>query len=660
MPPDPPAPSTRAVTACPLDCPDSCTLEVTVAGGRLVRVDAAPAGTGNPLTDGWICAKVRGHARRVHGPERVLTPLVRRGPRGGGSWAPVSWDEALDLVAERLRAAVGRDGPGAVVPYLYNSSAGELAADGLTVRLFRELGTSEVAHTICAMTAGAAWHQTFPGMLSADPVDVDRAALVVVWGANPSVANTHLTPALVRARRRGAPVVVIDPRRTRTAARADRHVALRPGTDAALGLAVAAELDRLGLVDRDFTDRHARGTEEYLEAAAPWTPERAAEVCGIDPGEVTALAELIGTHRPGMLRLGWGIERNRNGAAGVRAALATWVLAGQFGRRGAGVVQSTSGASPVDQRWPGAPARVLNMNRIGRDLTDADLDPRIEVLFVQGANPAATAPDQRRVLEGLAREDLFTVVHDQVMTDTAALADVVLPATTHFEADDVTTGYGSFTLSPVPTVIDRVGASRTNDEVAAALADRLGLAGYDPDPARRLLTALPGAAAPEGVRLLRAEGTIQFGPHGDPATTVPEGGRARLVVGEGPDRLPEHRGLDSPYPLTLLTPATSRTINTMFAEHDPPEVALSLHPDDAAARGVVDGQDVRVFNELAELVVAARLTDDVRPGVVVLPKGLWRRHVTGGLTANALVPDDVEATVGGACFNDARVEVARA
>lgn len=649
------------VTACPLDCPDACTLAVTVTdadgpNARITKIDAAPADDSNPLTDEWICAKVRRHTDRIYSTERIHTPLVRNGPRGSGCFEPVGWADALTRIATAIRDAIDGDGPASVVPFIYNSSA-PTYSDRLTRRLFAELGASEVAETICAATAGLAWDATFPGMASADPLDLAASDLVVIWGANPSTSNTHLTPLLTDAGRRGAAVVVVDPRRTPTAARADRHLAVRPGTDAALGLALAGELDRLDLVDRSFCDAHATGVEEYLATARRWTVERAAGVCGIDPGEITRLAELIGTRRPAMLRLGWGVERNRNGASAIRSALALWVLAGQFGTRGAGVIQSTSDAAAPDTLVdpPGAhtPARVLNMNRIGRDLLEAD--PPIRVLFVQGANPAVMAPDQRRVLSGLAREDLFTVVHDQVMTDTAAMADVVLPATTHFEqGGDVAVGYGAFTASPIRAAIPPVGESWTNAEVAEGLAATLGLGGYR-------LDEVPPPPVPEVVTGTRPQGTIQFGPPDDPATTLPVGGQARLVLDDGPDRLPLHRELDDGrFPLALLTPATTRTINSIFGEHRPPPAVVTMHPADADERDIADGDDVRVFNDLAELRLPARIDVAVRPGVIVIPKGLWRRHLACGLGPNALVPDDVEVTVGGAVFSDARVQVAPA
>ncbi|MBS1836985.1 MAG: molybdopterin-dependent oxidoreductase [Actinobacteria bacterium] len=649
---------TRSVTtACPLDCPDACTLSVTVSDpdgpdARIVNIDAAPSDESNPLTDGWICAKVRKSARRVHSPERVLTPLARTGPKGSGRFESISWDEALERIAAEITRAIDRHGPASVVPFLYNSSAPTFS-DRLMNRLFAELGTSEVAHTICAYTAAIAWHSTFPNMASADPLDVAHSDLVVIWGANPSTSNTHLTPLLTDARRRGAAVVVIDPRRTPTAARADRHLAVHPGTDDVLALATAAELDRLGLVDRTFCDANAEGADGFLDAARAWSPERAAEVCGVDAAAITELAQLVGSRRPGMLRIGWGMERNRNGGSGIRAALGLWVLAGQFGRPGAGVISSTSSAAEPDTlpELTDAPprARTLNMNRIGHDLGHAD--PPVTVLVVQGANPAVMAPDQQAVIAGLEREDLFTVVHDQVMTDTAALADVVLPATTYFEqGGDVAVGYGAYAASPIRAVIEPVGESWTNAEVAAGLATALGLDGYAPEQ-------VPPPPVPERPVPTRPDGTIQFGPSEDPATTIPDGGRARLVLGLGPDPVPTHRPLDSTYPLTLITPASTRMINSIFGEYDPPPAVVSVHPDDAAARGVRDGDEVRVFNDLATLVMPARVDPSLRPGVVSIPKGLWRRHLPGGLSANALTPADVEHTIGGAVFHDARVDI---
>jgi len=459
-------------TACPLDCPDTCSLAVTVEDGRLTAVDAAP---GNPLTAGYICHKVKHHARRVYGPERIMTPLVRTGPKGSGAFRQASWDEAIELVAARIGDALRDDGPASVLPYLYSSSAAVLASQALTPLLFARLGVPEVAHTICAAIVGQAWDDTFGGMLSTDPLDVPTSRLVVVWGANPTVSNTHLLPLLTEAKRNGARLVVIDPRRTGVAHRADLHLAVRPGTDVVLAYALARLLEERGAVDEQFCADHANGVEEYLAAAREWPVARAADVCGVAATDIEELAELVTSVRPALLRIGWGPERNRNGGSSCRAILGLWVLTGHFGQQGSGIIASLGGGSTLcAERVALGPvpeaAGTVNMNRVGAILCGEEPGAApARVLFIQGANPAATAPDQRTMLRGLSREDVFTVVHEQVMTDTARHADVVLPATTHFEADDVADSYGSFVVQPVRAVIDRVGESRTNDEVAGAL-----------------------------------------------------------------------------------------------------------------------------------------------------------------------------------------------
>ena len=655
-----------AITACPLDCPDTCSLEVTVEQGRVTHVDAAP---GNPLTDGWICAKVRRFARRVYAPERVLHPLVRSGPKGSGRFRQASWDEALDLVAHAVRAAVAEHGPASVVPYSYNSSAGVLG-NVLADRLWRGVGASQVAHTICAATAGQAYHDTFGAMPAADPRDVVHAEMVVVWGANPTTSNTHWPPLVNQAVRRGAHLVVVDPRRTPLAKRAHTHLAVRPGTDVVLALAVARHLAEADLLDGPFLAANVSGVEAYLDNAREWTLARAEEVCGVPAAAIAGFAERYATTRPSMLRLGWGLERNRNGGSACRAVLALPLLCGHAGVPGSGVVASTSGAAPVDVTAgdPDAgadvgadagtaspPRRQVNMNLLGALLCGELRGPPAAVLVVQGANPAVMNPAQTKVLAGLARDDLFTVVHDQVMTDTAALADVVLPATTHLEAHDVATSYGSYTLQRVVPVIGRVGESRTNGEVAAALAARLGQpsAGFEPDP-ERLIDAMVQGGLPGGALVLREPGTtVAFR---DVFPSFPDR-RARLHVADGELPLPRYVALHDPYPLTLISPATARTVNSMLGEGDAPPVAVHLSPGDAAARGLADGDRVLVENDRASLPMTLRVDADLRDGVCAMPKGLWRHQGAGGLTANALCPDGLSDLAGGACFNDARVEV---
>ncbi|MHB1090387.1 MAG: molybdopterin-dependent oxidoreductase, partial [Ilumatobacteraceae bacterium] len=465
----------RVITACPLDCPDTCSLEVTVTDGRITRIDAAPVGEQtNPLTNGWICKKVKHHGRRVYSAERIMTPLVRVGTKGSGEFRAATWDEAIGIIGDQIRQAIITDGPDSILPYLYNSSAGKFETNFLTPHLFERLGCPEIKHTICAATMAAAWKQVFGDMLSADPLDVVHSHLVVVWGANPGISGTHFLQLLNTARKSGAQLVVIDPRRTATATRAHLHLAVRPGTDVVLAYALARWLAHNNGVDTEFVQRHASGVEEFLAAADEWTIERASSVCGVHADDIMRLAELITTTRPAMLRVGWGMERNRNGGSAHIAAHAVWVLAGQFGVRGSGVLGSTSSALQAQTRvpWPEGVDRpqrhTMNMNHVGRVLRDEPGAWHVpaKMLVVQGSNPAVTAVDQRGMLDGLKNKAIFTVVHDQVMTDTALYADVVLPATTHFEVDDLVGSYGSFTAQRNVAAIAPVGQSKSNNEFA--------------------------------------------------------------------------------------------------------------------------------------------------------------------------------------------------
>ena len=655
-----------AITACPLDCPDTCSLTVSVTDGRITKVDAAP---GNPFTDGFICQKVKHHAQRVYAPERVMTPLIRVGPKGAGEFRVATWEESLDLVVTKLRAAEEAAGPESVVPYVYNSSA-PLLQDEVGERFWRRFGASRVRHTVCAATYSAAYHSLFGSMFSADPLDVLHSQLIVIWGANPTVSNTHFPPLVTRAQREfGAKVVVVDPRATATAQRADLHLAVRPGTDVVLAFAVARELAARDLIAHEFVAEHATGIEAFLAAADAYPVARAAEICDVPAAAITELATMLGTIRPALVRPGWGLERNRNGGSACAAVMALPVLTGQFGVPGSGVMASLSEATPVawDAREPDTPddrrrPRAFNMNTFGAALNDSTLQPPIQVLFVQGSNLAATNPDQTAVLRGLARNDLFTVVHEQVMTDTARFADVVLPATTHFETHDLAASYGSYVLQETRPVIEPVGESWSNNELAAELARRMGydLTRFSTGRTEILDRCLKddGAyeGAYEGVRATRPEGgTVQFR---DTFPSHPDG-RARLsdipTLG-----VPQYVALDDPHPLTLITPATPKTINSMFGEFQPADTAVRVHPDDAAARGLADRQAVHVHNSRASISTEVRLDAAVRPGVVTMPKGSWCRDFAEGLTANALVPDTLSDLAGGACFNDTRVEVSPA
>ena len=640
--------NTRVIhTACTLDCPDACSLAVTITdtpdGPRITNIDAAPE---NPLTDGWICAKVRRYAERVYAPERVQTPLVRTGRKGDGEFRSATWDEALALIAARMQAAVATSGPDAVVAFTYNSSAAVVERASFTEAFFAAMGATIAEHTICAHTMGLAWDSVYDGMQSADPRDVVHSKLVVIWGANPTVSNTHFPPLVQQAVKAGAKVVVIDPRRTAMAKRADLHLALLPGTDTVLALAIAHHWTTNGHLDHEFIAAHADGAGEFLAAAAEWPLDRAAAITGLDAADIAILAQWWGTIRPSMLRIGWGQERNANGGAACRAILALPVLGGHFGQAGSGVIGSTS-ATPANtrRRWPqvaleGPPRRTLPLHQVGRWMAPGSTDP-CRVLFVQGANPLVMCPDQQAVVAAFGRDDVFTVVHEQVLTDTTRYADVVLPATTSFEISDVAASYGSLMVMPVEPVIARVGESRSNDETGLALARAYGYEWGD--------APLAVAAPDRGPRHSPVPSRQFF-------DTQPAGGRVRLL--DANQGVPHYVPADAPPgSLTLISPATSKLVNSMFGEFQSPSPAVLLHPADAAARGLQAGAQVRVTSQVGTITVPLEVNADTRPGVAVMSKGVWLRNHSDGRGVNALTPATGDALGNGACFNDTFVTV---
>jgi anaerobic selenocysteine-containing dehydrogenase len=654
-------------TACPLDCPDSCSLAVTIERGRVIEIDA---GVGAPSTAGYICGKVRRFDRRVYGPERLLHPSVRTGPKGSGEFSRISWDEALDLIVERMIEARDRYGAQSVLPYYYGGSNGLLTNDFEDARFFRRFGASRLARTLCAAPTGAAAAALYGRMAGVAYDDYADARLIVVWGCNASASGIHLVSHIKQAQRDGAKLVVIDPRRTPLARMADLHLAVRPGTDLPVALAMIRELFDRGWADRRFLSAHADGVDELRATAEPWTIDRAAAEAGISAGDLATLAEWYGTISPAVIRCGWGQERNRNGAASSLAILALPAVGGKFGVRGGGYTMSNSSAWGITAESlidvPAPATRLVNMNRLGRMLTEPQ-DPPVAVLFVYNCNPASTAPDQNRVRAGLMREDVFTVVHEQLMTDTARFADVLLPATTFLEHYDVAKGYGAYHLHLVQPVIAPVGESRSNHDLFRQLGVRLGLV-EDPDDlggpgalmdvAARLPEHLAGPLlegrqpdAPAGGRPIQfvdvAPGTPDGRVHLFPSHLAPDG---RLYAYE-PD--PATRA----YPLSLISPASEHTVSSTLGELRPGVARLRMHPADAHDRSIAEGDAVRVFNDQGEVQCDVSITPEIREGTVALPKGLWSRSTYNGATANALVPDTVTTMAGGACFNDARVQV---
>ncbi len=653
-------------SACPLDCPDLCGLEVTVDAGRVIEVTGDHR---NPMTDGFVCGKVRKIAQHMYGEHRVLRPRVRTGAKGSGQWRETSWDEALGLVTDKLSAIRARSGAEAILPFHYGGSNGWLTEGSLATRFFRRLGASTLDRTFCAAATTAATQGLYgkiPGIALEDYV---HAKLIVLWGVNPNATGIHLVPVIAKAREQGAKLVVIDPRSTPLARHADLHLAPRPGTDLPVALAIIHALFERGHADRAFLAQHAAQVEELERRASAWSIERAAQEAGIAAADLDAFVELYAASSPAAIRAGYGMERNRNGGSAIAAVLAIPTVAGKFGVRGGGYTMSNSdvawrSSAELTIAEPVAPTRVINMSLLSTALRELR-DPPIECLVVYNCNPIATAPDQRALVEEFARDDLFVVVHEQVMTDTAELADVVLPATTFLEHRELRRGYGAMRMFDSPAVAAPVGESRSNNQLFGELAARLGLvregdaltdeelvASALPPELRAQLAAHAIASPPDGDRLL---------PFVDVFPSTP-GGRVQLV---SPALDREAGGLYSykpdpgvaEFPLALISPALATQISSTFGQlHDRP-AQLEISTSDARTRGIADGDLVRMWNARGEVRCHAKVTPTVRAGVCVLPKGLWRKHTQNGFTANALIPPSTADLGGQAAYNDARVQV---
>jgi anaerobic selenocysteine-containing dehydrogenase len=654
-------------TACPLDCPDSCSLAVTVERGRVVKIDGSTAA---PTTAGVICDKVRRFDRRVYSGERILYPAVRKGAKGRASFERVTWDEALDLIATRLEDARARWGAESVLPYADGGSNGALTQDLEDARFFRRFGASRLTRAISGTASDAAARGMYGAMPGVAVPDYEAARLIVIWGFNPSAPGFHLMAPITRARQLGARLVVVDPRRTPVAGEADLHLPVRPGTDLPVALAIIRTLFEEGWADEAFLAAHADGVDALRAAAEPWTIDRAAAEAGIDPAALRTFAEWYGTTSPAVIRCGRGQEHTRHGGAASLAILALAAVGGKFGVRGGGYTVNNASAWGLEPEsfidTPPAGTRAINMHQLGQALTSLDAPP-ISVLFVYNGNPLSTEPDQNRLRQGLAREDLFTVVHDQVMTDTAHFADLVLPATTFLEHYDLAAGTGAYHLHLVQPAIAPIGESRPNQELFRALGARLGLTSADDDLGETGALLEVAARLPDAARSAVLEGARPPAPgDGHPVQFVdvrpatPNGriqlcpaalGASTEIYAYSPQP-PSTR-----HPLQLITVASRHTVGSTLGECRPSIVRVAIHPDDAHPRSIADGDSVRLWNDLGSVECEAVVTPEIRPGTVSLPKGLWGRNTFNGSTPLALIPDTTTRIGGGACLNDAWVEV---
>jgi anaerobic selenocysteine-containing dehydrogenase len=673
--------------ACPLDCPDTCAWQIEVEDGRAVRMRGR---RDHPYTRGALCGKVNRYLEALHAPDRLTTPLRRVGAKGEGAFQPIDWDEAIGLAAEGIRTAIDRDGPASVLPYYYAGTLGQVQGWSLGQRLFHHLGATRIQRTICTGAASAALKATTGRPVGFDPEDLGSARLILVWGANLLTSNLHQWHFALAAQAAGAHLVCVDPLPTDTAARCDEHVQLLPGTDAALAMGLMAGVLERGAADEAWLEAHAEGWPELRARLGEWSTARAAAICGLPLAQVDALADRIAATRPTAIRLGLGLQRHAGAGAAIRAIIALSAIAGDYRLVGGGGLCMTAGRfdavardldEPADLPMP--PARSINMSRLAEALTDPDLEPPFRALVVWDANPAATVPDQARALRGLARDDLHVTALEHRLTDTARYADVVLPATMQPEHVDIHDSYGHHYLTWNEPAVEPPPGCLPNTEIFRRLAaaldlDHPRLFDDDLELARQHIDTDEARARGITVESLREAGYARVDdlrgtpPHAEGSFPTPSG-RMRLLcpeleelgidplVGYTPPAEAADGDLAERYPLVLLTPATRFFLNSTFADIPAHRrlagaPAVHLHADDAAARGIRDGDLVRVANDRGAFEVPALIHPLARPGVAWAYKAYWM-SAEGGPNVNATTAVR-DADMGGSpTFHDNRVEI---
>ena len=669
--------------ACPHDCPDTCALITTVVNGVATQVRGNPD---HPRTDGVLCTKVSRYAERTHHAERLLTPLKRSGPKGSGRYTPVSWDEAMGDIAARLGCIAERD-PEAILPYSYAGTMGLVQGEGMAARFFNALGASQLDRTICASAGAEALTQTLGGKLGMRVQHFAESKLILIWGSNAIGSSIHFWRVAQEAKRRGARLVCIDPRRSETADKCHEHIALRPGTDAALALAIMHELIVHGWLDQDYIDQHTLGWSALRERALQWPPARAAEVCGVSVEQIERLARDYGTTPSAAIRLNYGMQRVRGGGNAVRAIACLPALIGAWRDRAGGLLLSSSGEFPVQRAALARPdllgdrrPRTINMSTIGDDLlrpSSPDFGPAIEALIVYNSNPVAVAPQSSRVVQGFAREGLFTVVLEHFMTDTADWADYVLPATTQLEHWDVHMTYGHTDVVLNRPAIAPVGLARTNTDFFRDLAQRMGL--KDPclqESDEALCRTAFGDAVDFSTLLDQgfASLAVPDAPFAQGGFPTPSGRCeffSQRLADQGQDGLPDHLPNFEPadthpdYPLAMISPPSRHFLNSTFVnvkslrdmEGQP---WLEMHPYDAQARGLCDGQSVTVFNDRGRYECSVQVSTRARPGVVNGMGIWWRKLGANGTNVNEVTSQRLTDMGRASVFYDCWVQVSAA
>jgi anaerobic selenocysteine-containing dehydrogenase len=672
---------------CPHDCWDTCSMLVHVKDGRAVRVMGDPD---NPVTRGYLCVKSNHYEERVYNPDRILYPMRRTGPKGSGQFTRISWEEALQEIATRFKSIAALHGPEAILPYSYAGTIGLLHFGSMDRRFFHQLGASRLGRTICASAGGEATVSVTGVKQGPDPEEIVNAKLIVVWGLNVISSNSHQWPIIQEARRRGATLVVVDPYRYKGARDADWHISPRPGTDTAFVMAVMNVLISEDWLDHAYIREHTTGFEQLQAKVADWTPERAAAVTGINADEIRRFAGLWHESRPAVLRVGYGLQRHTNGGSIVRAICMLPALTGHWRDRGGGFLLSNSGSYGFNNRalerpdlMPSPTPREINMIELGKALT-AVSDPPVKALFVYNSNPAAVAPNQSKVIEGLSHEELFTVVHEQLYTDTCRWADIILPATTQLEHLDLMFSYWHLYLQLNEPAIEPLGEAIPNTELFRRLAVAMGF--NDPcfhDSDEELVRQALSSGSPylEGITLerLRQEQIIKVnrapapfaeGGFGTPSgkaefysSTLAQAGLDPVIdyvpPAESIDGSPE---LAAKYPLHLITPAAHHFLNTTYANQarmmkGEGVPTIYLNPADAEARSVTSGDWVRAHNDRGSVRLQAKVGDWSKPGVAISPSIWWSRYMPDGVGINVLTTDAKADMGGGAAFHTNLIQV---
>ncbi|MFJ3048089.1 molybdopterin-dependent oxidoreductase [Herbaspirillum chlorophenolicum] len=684
--------------ACPHDCPDTCALLVTVKDGVATEVRGDPE---HPPTSGVLCTKVARYTERTYHKDRLLHPLRRVGKKGEGKFERISWDEAIATIADRLGAIALRD-PQAILPYSYAGTMGLVQGESMAGRFFNRLGASQLERTICASAGGVGYRYTVGARIGTDLEQVNNAKLILIWGGNPIASNLHFWTRAQAAKRNGARIIAIDPYRSLTAEKCHQHIALLPGTDAALALGMMHVLVAENLLDGDYIARHTLGFEQLKERVAEWTPHRTADICGISVEEVQGLAREYGrvalAGEGAMIRANYGLQRVRGGGMAARNIACLPALVGAWRHPSGGIQMSTSDSFPRDSAAlsrpdlaarHGAPARMVNMSTIGDELlkpASPAFGPKIDAVVVYNSNPVAVAPESAKVAEGFAREDLFTVVLEHFQTDTADYADIVLPATTQLEHVDVHSAYGHVYMMANNAAIAPLGEAKPNTEIFRLLAAAMG---FGEDCFKECDDAIAAAAfrrdhprsADYDWDELKEKGWQRLSM---PAAPFAEGGFAtpsgkcefysEQMKAAGLDPLPAYTPpyesvasnpqLGAKYPLAMISPPARNFLNSSFVNvqslrDTEGEPHLDMHPDDAAARGIADGDMARIFNDRGSMQARVRVTDKARLGLVVGLSIWWKKFAADGKNANEVTSQRLTDMGNAPTFYDVLVQVER-